>query len=315
MALFNPIFLLVFGWKTPGAATATILSELIPSIVLIILYFRGKFGVKPVCSGLLKKFSIHTLPALRVGVSQLIMTLSRAIPSILLRKFMGLCAENGGQGTFDDAIAGFNGVARIYAVSDSVRLAVSMGLLPACSYAFAARKVTRIFWLIVHACWMNLACAIPITIFGAFGARLLAMTISSSETYLRWATPMIRIANWETPYGWIRNVVQTVLQALQYGMTATGYSFGATFAVYIAAGFIIYYTDKTDFVRMMWVIPIHSAIAVSIGMILIIFPLKKLWRTRDQVPLDDAGETVIGVGEEIELHEVSDIQESEPLEV
>jgi Na+-driven multidrug efflux pump len=233
------------------------------------------------------------------------------IPSILLRKFMGLCAENGKKGTFDDAIAGFNAVSRIYTLADSVRLAVSMGLLPACSYAFTSRNINRIFWLIVHACWLNLACAVPITLLGAFGARLLAMTISSEEDYLKWATPMLVIANWETPFGWIRNIVQTVLQALQYGWTATMYSFGGTFVVYIACAFVIYNTDKTDFVRMLWVIPIHSAIAVAIGMVLVTFPLRKIWKTRSQLPIDGHGAVVIGEGEGMEMVDQSDAREEE----
>jgi Na+-driven multidrug efflux pump len=304
MAFFNPIFLLIFKWKTPGAAVATTLSELIPSIVLVILYFRGTFGVKPVASGLLKKFSPFTFPALRVGVSQLFMNLSRSIPSILLRKFMGLCAENGGKGTFDDAIAGFNGVARIYALSDSVRLAVSMGLLPACSYAFAGKNVSRFMWLVLHACWLNLMCAIPIAFLGAFGSRQLAMTISGEESYLKWAAPMLKIANWETPFGWIRNVIQTVLQALQYGITATLYSFFGTFVVYIACGFVIYNTDNTDFVRMMWVIPIHAGIAVVIGLGIVVFPLRKVWRTRDQVEVD-----TVGPAEDIEEEGALELQD------
>jgi Na+-driven multidrug efflux pump len=69
MIIFNPLFLLVFKWETVGAATATVASELIPSIALFVLFFRGKFGVKPDVRGLLKKFSPETMPALCVGLS------------------------------------------------------------------------------------------------------------------------------------------------------------------------------------------------------------------------------------------------------
>ena len=306
---FNPLFLLVFKWKTIGGAFATILSELIPAVILCVLYFCGRFGVKPDWRGLFKKFSPHTLPAVKVGISQLIMNLSRSVPSIFLRKFMGLCAEHNPIGTFDDAVAGLNAVVRIYGITDSVRMAVSMGLLPSVSYAFTAHRVNRIFWLIFHACWINLIWAVGTCLFTAFGAKYLAMTISSSPTYLMWATPMLRTSNWEAPYSWIRNVVQTVLQALQYGNTATIYSFGATFVSYILSLVILYYTDNSNFVRMMYTFPMHSAVAVVAGMILIYFPLRKLYRMKSQY--DDNGQPI---GDTEGKEDLQDLDSPEPQE-
>jgi hypothetical protein len=75
----------------------------------------------------------------------------------------------------------------------------------------------------------------------------------------------------------MRSVIQTVLQALQYGTTATLYSFGATFLVYLATASVLYVTDKTDFVRLMLTMPVRSSIAIAIGSILLFFPLRKLW--------------------------------------
>jgi Na+-driven multidrug efflux pump len=290
MAIFNPIFLLVFKWETTGAAFGTILSELIPSIIFVVLYFKGRFGVKPELKGLLRKFSPHTLPAIRVGVSQLVMNLARSVPSILLRKYMGLCAENNPNATFEDAMMGFNGLIRIYGVVDGFRLAISMGLLPALSYANASHRVERVFQLIGHAVWIDLAFGIVVTIVTAFLARYLAMSISTSEEYLEWATPMLRTANWESPFGWIRNIVQTTLQGLQYGTTATLYSFGATFLSYLAIVSILYATDKTDFVRLLYTMPLHGAVAAVTGIVLLIFPLRKIWKERPELAGEGAGE-------------------------
>jgi Na+-driven multidrug efflux pump len=283
MAIFNPLFLLVFKWETLGAAFATVLSELIPSIIFVVLYFRGKFGVKPELGGLFRKFSSHTLPAIRVGVSQLVMNLARSIPSILLRKFMGLCTEHSSDVTFDDAMMGFNGFIRIAAVIDGFRLAISMGMLPGLSYANAAGRVERGFRLIAHASWINAVFGTIVALVTAFWARYLAMAISSSETYLKWATAMLLAGNWEVAFGWIRNVVQTTLQALQYGTTATFYSFGATFLAYMAVVSILYVTDKTNVVRLIYTMPIYGAFAALVGIVLLIYPLRKLWVNREQV--------------------------------
>lgn len=284
MAIFCPLFLLVFRWGTIGAAFATIVSEFIPSVVLTILFFTGKFGVKPNWRGLFKKFSPHTTEALKTGLSQLIMNISRSIPSIFNRKFMGMCAENrhmsGTDGTFEDAIAGFNAVSRIYGVTDAVRLAVSMGLLPSASFAFSSHRYNRIFILMFHAIWIDAVWSAATTLLTAFGSRYVAMSISTSENYLRWAAPMLRTANWEAPFAWIRNIVQTTLQSLAYGLTSTIYAFFSTFCTYIGGLLILYYTNKTDFVRLMYVFPLSSGIAAVIGIIVIIFPLRKIWKER-----------------------------------
>ncbi|OHS95705.1 MatE family protein [Tritrichomonas foetus] len=286
MAIFCPLFLLVFKWGTVGAAFATIVSEFIPAFTLTILFFCGKFGVKPDWRGLFRKFSPHTTTALKIGLSQLIMNLSRSIPSIFNRKFMGLCAENrgdtGDDGTFEDAIAGFNAVSRIYAVTDAVRLAVSMGLLPSASFAFTSHRYKRIFTLIFHAVWIDLVWSIATTLLTAFGSRYVAMSISTSENYLRWAAPMLRTANWEAPIAWIRNIIQTTLQALQYGMTSTIYSFFSTFCTYIGGLLILYYTNKYDFVRLMYVFVISSGIAAFVGFFVVFPPLYKIWKERHE---------------------------------
>ena len=321
MAVFCPIFLLVFKWGTVGAAFATITAEFIPAVILTVLFFTGKFSIKPDWRGLCKKFSPHTGMALKVGFSQLIMNLSRSIPSIFNRKFMGLCAENrnmsGADGTFEDAIAGFNAVSRIYAVTDAVRLAVSMGLLPAVSFAYTSHRYTRIFWLIFHAVWIDATWASMTTILTAFGSRYVAMSISSSENYLRWAAPMLRIANWEAPVAWIRNVVQSILQAFQYGITSTVYSFFSTFCTYIGGLLLLYYTDKTDFVRLMYVFVISSGIAAVVGICIIIPPLYRVWKLRKESveePIEEPHDPIQKVKEqgydiqEIKLENISSNQ-------
>jgi Na+-driven multidrug efflux pump len=305
MAVLNPLFLLVFNWKTAGAAMATILAELIPAVILTVLFFRGRFAVKPEWRGLFRKFSPETLPAIRVGISQLIMQVSRSIPSIIVRKYMGLGAEHNPDATFDDAIAGFNATIRIETMTEAVRYAASMGLLPGMSYAYTSHQVDRIFWLIFHASWLNFAWGGFNCLLTAFASRYLAMSISKSETYLRWAAPMIKANGWDAPWAWIRNVVQTTLQALQYGTTATVYSFCATFFASIGATFLLYYTNDADFVRIMYGYPMSSGFAAVLGGIVILSPLRRLWKSK-HAPTEDEGIALAGVEDEsIEEHLLS----------
>ena len=274
MAIFCPLFLLVFHLGTSGAALATVCSEAIPTIILFILYFRGKFSVKPKLNGLIKRFSPNTWPALYVGVSQLAANTSRSLPSILQRKFMGLATKDGGNMTFNDAMAGFNAVIRIYGISDSVRLAISMALLPTASYAFSSSSYSRFLRLILHACWLNLLWGIISCLITVFIPQYVAMMISSSDNFLSAAVPMIHISNMEAPYAWGRFVCQTILQSLSYGGLATIYSVVATFFANIGSYCLMYFTDKHNVPRMMWSYSVSSATAFVIGIFCLIKPLK-----------------------------------------
>ncbi|EAY03032.1 hypothetical protein TVAG_143320 [Trichomonas vaginalis G3] len=57
MGVLNPIFLGVFKFGVMGPAISTIIADGVPGILLTILFFSGKFGVKPKLSGFLKPFS------------------------------------------------------------------------------------------------------------------------------------------------------------------------------------------------------------------------------------------------------------------
>jgi Na+-driven multidrug efflux pump len=113
-------------------------------------------------------------------------------------------------------------------------------------------------------------------------ARPLAAWISRSSRYLRVATPMLIAANWETPYAWIRTVVQTVAQALQYGTSAAVYCFFVTILL-IAVVAVMYATGTRDSIRLMYAIPISAAIGVGVGLIMLIWLLRTIWKMRQKV--------------------------------
>ena len=90
MFVFCPLFLLLFKTGIAGAAIANGIAELIPSLVILILYYKGKFGIKPQLRQMLNKFSPHSFEALKLGLAQLILQLSWAIPGVIVRKLFGL---------------------------------------------------------------------------------------------------------------------------------------------------------------------------------------------------------------------------------
>lgn len=108
--------------------------------------------------------------------------------------------------------------------------------------------------------------------------------MSSSPTYLRWAVSMMREFNWEAPFCWMRNVIQTTLQALQYGKLAAIVSFTTTFIGMTGSLGLLYYLDNADFVKLMWCYPIGAALSVGAGLIVVIYPVRKLYMSRNDYP-------------------------------
>ena len=323
MALFCPLFLLVFHMGTGGAALATICSEAIPTIVIFFLYFfqkdeeaeegelediqepilnnndegsnsikfhkkekthrkscnpfKIKLACKPKLSGLFKKFSPHTWPALSVGVSQLASNCSRSIPSILQRKFMGMITQNSDKTSFTDAMSGFNCVIRIAQFTDSLRLAISMSLLPTSSYAYSASLYKRFLLLIFHGSWINLVWGGLSYVLIYTCAKPIAMIFSNGESFIRAAVPMMRNTITEAPICWVRYIIQTLLQSLSFGGSSTVFSVLSYFVVNIGTYCLLYYTDKTDVPRMMYAYSISAAISIFIGAFFVIKPIRTIY--------------------------------------
>lgn len=151
MFVFETIFLFVFKSGIIGAGIATLLGDAIPAIGLIICYFMGKFSVKPKLKGLIKKISPHTIPVMKVGVSQLVANLSMSILGIVMRKLIGAsCTDE----DFNPVMAGYNIVFRYAMVANCVVIAVSMWYIPTASYAYASKNYKRFLWLTFQAVWI-----------------------------------------------------------------------------------------------------------------------------------------------------------------
>jgi hypothetical protein len=132
------LFMVAWKWGMFGAAGGRIICHVIPTVALLVPYFRGTFGGKPDWRGLFKKFSVHPLPAIRVGISEFVISPTGTVSGIFIRKYMGMCAERNHQISFDDALTGFNSVSPPLGIAVAVPGGLCIGMLPELSYANAA---------------------------------------------------------------------------------------------------------------------------------------------------------------------------------
>jgi Na+-driven multidrug efflux pump len=230
IVILDPIFLFAMKMGMLGVGVATVISEVVPAVILLVMYYKGKFGVKPAVGQLLRKFSPHTIPALKVGTSQLIANLSGYVPSIAVRKYIGMATGD----DFDNAMAGFNTCIRFNTVTVAFFQGISMGFIPAASYAYAAHRYRRFIWLIVHATWICAVWGAITSIITLSIPREISKLFSDSEGYLNQAERMVRYVNSAALIGGFRLMYQAILQAMQLGNRATLLSVTGNFVVLFA---------------------------------------------------------------------------------
>lgn len=261
--LFDPLLLLVGKLGVRGAAIATVLSELFPSLILIGWYFKGAFAVRPELRGLFRKFSPHTFQALRVGFAQLITNLSYFVPTIIVRKLLGLTLP---PDQFNEGFAGYNVCIRFQYLTDSVFNAINQAVIPAASYAHGAERHARWLKLIGHACWINFCWGLTTASLTWTIPRQLSMMFSKSEGYLRWAGPMMRFRNALGFFAFGRFNCQTILQSFQKGGLATILSILSQFFAITGFSFLMYYIKKDDAVHLMWCYPLTDTFGLICGL-------------------------------------------------
>ena len=262
--LFDPFLLLYGKLGVRGAAISTACAEIIPALMLTIWYFKGNFGLKPDWRGLFRPFCKHTIPSLKVGLSQLFANLSFFVPTIIVRKLIGLSVPHE---EFDDAFAGYNVTIRFSYLTNAIFIAINQAFLPAASYANGAKRYTRWLHLVGHAVWINF-------LWGSFTAiltwtipRELSMMFSTTEGYLKWAGPMMRFRNALGFFAFGRFNCQSILQSLQKGGRATCLSFLAQLFAITGFSILMWATDKHNAIRLMWCYALTDSFGIVVGSI------------------------------------------------
>lgn len=273
--VFDPLFLLGFNTGIWGASFGQALAEFIPFFIIFVMYFMGKFAVKPKFNQFLKPFSPHTLPSLSVGLSQLLVNLSTLIPAFLVRKFMGLAYP---ADRFQDAMAGYNSTLRYVTLAGSVLIAMNMGYLPAASYAFASKDLRRWLWLTFHCNWISFAWSAITSIITSVFPRQLSGLFGHSPGYLKEATGILYIGNVLGSISFARYCGVAILQSLQMGKVASILSFFSLFVSLVAFACILYYTDKHNGVRLLWSYGLSYSFGFVSSIFVLIHPFYKIFK-------------------------------------
>lgn len=286
MAGIDPLLLLAFKTGIWGASCGQAFSEFVPAFIIFIMYFMGKFGVKPKFAQFIKPFSPHTLPSLKVGISQFIANVSQTIPSILVRKLMGDALGD----RYNDGMAGFNTEIRFMIITNAVIIAVTNGFLPAASYAIASKQYKRWFWLCFHCIWITFVWGSFTSVLTWTIPRELSKMFGKSEGYLEMSGEMVKIGN---ALGFVvfgRFCGVSFLQSMQKGMLASILSITAHFFSIIIFSLVLYYTDKHDGVRILWCYALAHAFGFVTAIIALAKPVYDIYKEMRWMETEDTSD-------------------------
>ena len=145
--ILDPIFIFVFDMGVQGAALATIISQTVSAVWVILSLSKGKTLLKIRCAniGLSKKI---ILPCVSLGLAPFIMQASESIISIC---FHSSLLKYGG----DTAVGAMTILSSVMMFSMAPMQGLAQGAQPISSYSFGAKKPQRVaktFALLLRSC-------------------------------------------------------------------------------------------------------------------------------------------------------------------
>ncbi len=158
--ILDPIFIFVFDMGIAGAAVATVLSQAV-SLVILIMFVMGKHSIVKInIHNISWKFSMYWM-IIRIGAPSFFRQALASVTSALLNNRVAIYG--------DSAVAAFSIVGRVAFLVFAVMLGVGQGFQPIVGYNYGAHNYKRV------------RSAYKVTLFG--GAILMAIVASGTFTF------------------------------------------------------------------------------------------------------------------------------------
>jgi Na+-driven multidrug efflux pump len=295
--VFDPLFLMGFKTEVWGGALSTMISELIPAVVVMVMVLRGCIGPRIEIGFFKNRFSKESYVALRAGLASLIMNLSTTIPAIFMQKYIALAAEAIGQ--FEDVMAIWNVLLRLSQLSLCLVLAFNTAFIPAVSYAFGKHDHDRILRLTGHVTWITFLWAAVCEAIVVLAPRVLGRIWSSRESFLDWVERLLPIAFYgavlaPTPY-----IAIALLNSIQKPLLSSVLSILTNLLPLPAFSSILYFTGKKDPTRLIYAYVMRDGFSFLVAVAIVARPMWTIW---DEARSGNSGD-MESVSAEAELSE------------
>jgi Na+-driven multidrug efflux pump len=283
MLVFDPLFLLGFKMGMLGAGLATVCAEVVPLIVIVVMFARGKFETKTSRGNFGKCFERNVWEALQTGITQFISHVCFSLPSFFSRKFVSVGAEASGK--YTEMLAAYNSVLKCWGFALSYVMALTRGLVPSASFAAGARKPARVRSLFLWASFLALVWCGFTELILLTCRRYIARIFGTNPDFIDASSTMILNSYALQLVAGQGFVTISLLQSLSYRWTSIIFSILTQFCPVPLFGLILYFTDPShDVFRQMWMYSLNDAFSLVVALICSIFPLRQLHRDISSPP-------------------------------
>ncbi len=134
--VLDPIFIFVFKWGMKGAAIATIISQIVSSLWVLLYFLKGKSFLKLKLS-YMKLRLVYVRKILALGIAPFAMQIASSILNFIMNR--GLNSYGG-----DIAVSGMGIVNSIVTLMIMPIFGINQGMQPIIGYNYGARKFDRV---------------------------------------------------------------------------------------------------------------------------------------------------------------------------
>ena len=231
-------------------------AQLVPAVVLLVMFYCGKFAVKPKLSQLFKKPIKETWDSVKTGAAAFISAISGSFPGLFFQKFLGSACKSrpGEEGTelFNRMMAVYNAHNRILQIVIALFLGITSGFLPAGSFAWASKRYKRLLVLLFHMVWLvvAIAAAVEVVLFSA--ARPIGKTFQTNDLFLdRFKTCVLPV--WLCMFAnTFQYCATNLLQAMKWQISAFIVTILTQLLMWPSMSCALHFTEPEDDVRMFY---------------------------------------------------------------
>lgn len=193
VAVFCPFWILGCESGMTGISLSIICTQGLCGLILLVLFFAGKFTMKPSLKQFFGPFSDASHTTYKASLSQGMANLFVSVPSILLRKLISTIIAD--KDVLNTNFAAFHVVDRWFLYTIMIIKGFAAGYFPSAGFSFGEKNFKRWLLLTLHVCWITCAWGLLLTIITMSIPSKVASIFSDDNDVIQVAGKMIKKSN------------------------------------------------------------------------------------------------------------------------
>lgn len=271
--IFDPIFLFVFHMGIKGIALATLLGQILSSIIAV-YYLLKRFRTVPIKRGHLRIQPDITRLICSLGAAacfnQLAMTVVQIVKSNTLRYYGALSAYGS-----EIPLAAVGAVSKVLVLFMAVILGIAQGCQPIISFNYGAKKYDRVSETYKRAVlYATIVSVIAFLCLQIFPRQILSIFGSDSEAFYEFAVKYMRIFMLMTFINGIQPITSNFFTSI--GKANLGFWMSLTRQILLLVPLLLILPVFWGIDGVMWSGPISDGVAAVLAIIFVVREMRKM---------------------------------------